>query len=159
MIAEHNPHIRVTVVDKSAARIAQWNSRHLPVHEPGLYDMVRRSRDGLKNKLSGRSPNLFFSTNIEQNLSEADLIFLSVNTPTKQSGIGAGKATDMGAFESATSTVAQYAAPGAIIVEKSTVPVRTAQMIRDIVSLLLPICKKMADHNRAAESPPSGRKL
>jgi UDPglucose 6-dehydrogenase len=80
---------------------------------------------------------LIFSTEVEKCISEADLIFLSVNTPTKLSGIGAGAATDLFSVELATQTIAEAAKPGAIIVEKSTVPCRTAKRIRDIVSSLL----------------------
>lgn len=139
MVALKNPQIRVTVVDKDAARISKWNSPHLPVHEPGLFDVVRSTRDGVQagDETHLRAPNLFFSTDVEKGIADADLVFLSVNTPTKVSGIGAGMATNMAAFESATRMVAQLASPGAIIVEKSTVPVQTAQMIREIVSLWL----------------------
>jgi UDPglucose 6-dehydrogenase len=146
VIALQNPHIDVTVVDKDAARIAKWNSRHLPVHEPGLYDVVRSARDGLRattiqpgatlgspSNISARGPNLFFSTEIAKAITEADLILLSVNTPTKTTGVGAGQATNMSALEGATRDIALAAKPGAIIVEKSTVPCRTAQIIRDTV--------------------------
>ena len=130
----------------NATRIAQWNSRHLPVHEPGLYDVVRSARDGTRStsfvvedgqagpaQLSARAPNLLFTTNIKDSIAEADVIFLSVNTPTKTTGIGAGQATNTSALESATRTVAMHAKAHAIIVEKSTVPARTAQIIRDTV--------------------------
>ena len=146
VIALQNPHLRVTVVDKDPKRIARWNSRHVPVHEPGLYDIVRSARDGTKATklliedksgncadLSARAPNLFFTTKIEDTIAEADLIFLAVNTPTKTYGIGAGQATNIAAFEGATRTIAQCAKSGAIIVEKSTVPCRTAQTIRETV--------------------------
>lgn len=102
MIALQNPHIRVTVVDTNAARIAQWNSKHLPVHEPGLYDVIRSARDGTRStsfpleegqkgpaQLPARAPNLFFTTNLKGPIAEADIVFLSVNTPTKTTGIGA----------------------------------------------------------------------
>jgi UDPglucose 6-dehydrogenase len=124
-------------------------SKHPPIHEPGLRDVLRVARDGtratsvpteeglgLKVNLPARQPNLFFSTDVERCISEADLIFLSVNTPTKLSGIGAGSATDLYAVELATRTIAEAAKPGAVIVEKSTVPCRTAKRIRDIVSAL-----------------------
>lgn len=146
MIALQNPHIRVTVVDKDPAKIRKWNSKHLPVHEPGLYDVVRAGRDGTRHThLSGdatrpnqvewpaRRANLFFSTDVRYHISEADIIFLGVNTPTKLHGIGAGSATNLSALEGATREVALAAKPGAIIVEKSTVPCRTAQILRDIV--------------------------
>ena len=130
----------------NAERIAQWNSRHLPVHDPGLYDVVRSARDGTRSttflleerqnglaQLSARAPNLFFTTNIGDSIAEADIVFLSVNTPKKTTGIGAGQATNTSALESATRTVATHAKEGAIIVEKSTVPCRTAQIVRDTV--------------------------
>lgn len=147
VIALQNPHISVSVVDKDTTRIARWNSKHLPIHEPGLHDIVRSARDGLRSasialdevpsspsEVSARAPNLSFSTAIARSISEADVIFLSVNTPTKTMGIGAGQATNMSALEGATRDIAISAKPGAIIVEKSTVPCRTAQIIRDTVS-------------------------
>lgn len=159
MIALQNPHIRVTVVDMNAARIAQWNSRHLPVHEPGLYDVIRSARDGTRStsflleegqkgpaRLPARAPNLFFTTNLKDPIAEADIVFLSVNTPTKTTGIGAGQATNTSALESATRTVAMHAKERAIIVEKSTVPCRTAQIIRDTVrSTFKDFCGPPAD--------------
>lgn len=145
MIALKNPDIHVSVVDLNESRIQSWNSKHLPVHEPGLDIVVRVARDGIKQTLQRnhcsedntsqpRTPNLVFSTNVQDYVSEADIVFISVNTPTKSSGIGAGSATDLSAFESAVVAVAQYLKPGAILVEKSTVPCGTAQLIRDIVS-------------------------
>ena len=152
VIALQNPNVRVTVVDRDAARIARWNSKHLPVHEPGLYDVVRSARDGLRatsiyigapstspSDMSARAPNLFFSTDIAKAIAAADLILLSVNTPTKMTGIGAGQATNMSALEGATRDIAVSAKPGAIVVEKSTVPCRTAQIIRDTVSQPSPL--------------------
>jgi UDPglucose 6-dehydrogenase len=149
VIALQNPHIRVTVVDKDAERIARWNSRHLPVQEPGLYEVVRAARDGFRatsmnpgaspgsaSNNPTRDPNLFFSTDITEAIAEADIILLSVNTPTKMTGVGAGQATNMAALESAVRDIALTAKPRAIVVEKSTVPCRTAQMIRDTVCTL-----------------------
>lgn len=117
------------------------------MHEPGLSEVVKCTRDGVRsyNDSQLRAPNLFFTTTIEESIADADLIFLAVNTPTKVSGIGAGMATNMAAFESATRMVAQLASPGAIIVEKSTVPVQTAQMIREIVSCLRNSFRGLAD--------------
>jgi UDPglucose 6-dehydrogenase len=145
VIAFQNPSIRVTVVDKDAGRIRKWNSQHLPIHEPGLNDIVRVARDGTnatnieienehKFRMPHREQNLFFSTEVAKCISEADIVFLSINTPTKITGIGAGAATNMVALEGATREIAIAAKPGAIIVEKSTVPCRTAQIIRDTVS-------------------------
>ena len=155
VIAFQNPNIRVTVVDKDAGRIRKWNSQHPPIHEPGLNEIVRVARDGTNVtkvtadgastiELPARQQNLFFSTDVAKCVSEADIVFLSVNTPTKMTGIGAGAATNMVALEGATRDIAIAAKPGAIIVEKSTVPCRTAQIVRDTVSApvlwFIPIC-------------------
>ncbi|KAK0621933.1 UDP-glucose 6-dehydrogenase [Bombardia bombarda] len=154
VIAYNNPHIQVTVVDKDETRIRRWNSRHPPIYEPGLQDILRTARDGthqrpytstwhgstresLSNWLE-RKPNLFFTTDIAQCISEADIVMIAVNTPTKTRGSGAGSATDMTAFEAVTAVVAQHARPGAIIVEKSTVPCRTAQFVQDTLLLHRP---------------------
>ncbi|OCL04605.1 nucleotide sugar dehydrogenase [Glonium stellatum] len=150
VIAFQNPSIQVSVVDLDEARIRKWNSRHLPVHEPGLIEVVRVSRDGTKATeialgnenekvfLPSREPNLRFSTNVSECVAAADVVFVSVNTPTKSSGIGAGAATNLVALESAMTSVAQAAKPGAIIVEKSTVPCGTARTIREILTLYRP---------------------
>ena len=99
---------------------------------------MRIARNGVKNSdgaaEAGRMHNLFFSTEVQKCVEQADIVFMSVNTPTKTSGIGAGFATNLVALEGATSSVAAWAKPGAIIVEKSTVPCRTAQMVRQTVS-------------------------
>lgn len=153
VIAFQNPHIKVTVVDRDVTRIRRWNSRHPPIYEPGLHDIVRIARDGgRETTVSGqpsdetsvsekgetsvarREPNLFFSTDVAGHIAEADIVLVAVNTPTKERGVGAGSATDMTAFEAVTGFVAQYAREGAIIVEKSTVPCRTAQLVADTVS-------------------------
>lgn len=157
VIAFQNPHIKVTVVDKDAARVRKWNSKHPPIHEPGLSNIVRVARDGTlvttitinertgaTVKIPARNPNLVFSTEFVKCVSEADIVFLGVNTPTKVTGIGAGRATNMVSLENATREIAICAKPGAIIVEKSTVPCRTAQMIRDTVkpTFLLVVLRK-----------------
>lgn len=155
VVAFQNPHIQVTVVDRDATRIRRWNSLHPPIYEPGLHDIIRIARDGgratkVSNEptsdsegsgaeegefeLQERLPNLFFSTDIPKHVGEADIVLVAVNTPTKYRGVGAGSATDMTAFEAVTANVAQYAREGAIIVEKSTVPCRTAQLVADTVS-------------------------
>jgi UDPglucose 6-dehydrogenase len=134
------------VVDKDVGRIRKWNSQHPPIHEPGLNEVVRVARDGTNAttatidgkftaELPARQQNLFFSTEVAKCVSEADIVFLSVNTPTKMTGIGAGAATNMVALEGATKDIALAAKPGAIIVEKSTVPCRTAQIVRDTVRI------------------------
>lgn len=85
VIADHCPDIQVTIVDINETRIHQWNQLSLPIYEPGLEEIVNRCR--------GR--NLFFSTDIDQHIKEAEIIFVSVNTPTKKTGIGAGMAADL----------------------------------------------------------------
>lgn len=129
VIANRNADIEVTVVDLNAKRIAAWNSPNLPIYEPNLYEIVKPARDG-----EDRSPNLFFSTDVDSAIAGADLIFVSVNTPTKTTGLGAGSASDVGYVESAVRMIAAVATSDKIIVEKSTVPCRTAENIRDILA-------------------------
>ncbi|KAL0945764.1 hypothetical protein HGRIS_012053 [Hohenbuehelia grisea] len=125
VIALKCPHIQVTIVDLNQARVDAWNSPDfkLPIYEPGLEDVVRQAR--------GR--NLFFSTNVDKAILEADLIFVSVNTPTKKSGVGAGFAADLNYVELATRRIAAVAESNKIVVEKSTVPCRTAESMRTIL--------------------------
>ncbi|KAG8814999.1 UDP-glucose 6-dehydrogenase 1 [Serendipita sp. 401] len=125
VIALKCPHIKVTIVDLNQARIDAWNSSdyNLPIYEPGLERVVRETR--------GR--NLFFSTDVDGAIQEADLIFVSVNTPTKKSGIGAGYAADLNYVEKATRRIARTATTSKIVVEKSTVPCRTAESMRTIL--------------------------
>lgn len=123
MIAAKCPHIRVDVVDLNADRIAAWNSDELPIYEPGLDELVQQAR--------GR--NLFFSTAVKECIHDADIIFVSVNTPTKTFGVGAHKAADLRFVESVARTIAEVAEEPKIIVEKSTIPVRTAQAIQTIL--------------------------
>lgn len=115
--------IDVTIVDLNESRIAAWNSDHLPIYEPGLDKIV----------FERRGKNLFFTTQVEQSVLEADLIFVSVNTPTKKSGLGAGFAADLAYVESATRQIADVAKSSKIVVEKSTVPCRTAESMRTIL--------------------------
>ncbi|XP_063239609.1 UDP-glucose 6-dehydrogenase [Bacillus rossius redtenbacheri] len=117
------PNIVVTVVDKSRDRIAQWNSDKLPIYEPGLDEVVKQCR--------GR--NLFFSTDVNTAIKEADLIFISVNTPTKTSGNGRGRAADLKYVEGAARMIAEVATSSKIVVEKSTVPVKAAESILTIL--------------------------
>jgi UDPglucose 6-dehydrogenase len=124
MIALKAPDITVTVVDMNAARIAAWNSAELPIYEPGLEDVVKQCR--------GR--NLFFSTQVKAVIKEADFIFVAVNTPTKTYGVGAGRAADLRYIEAVARTIAEVAEGPKIIVEKSTIPVKTAETIKDILA-------------------------
>eukprot|EP00897_Mesotaenium_endlicherianum_P010258 jgi/Mesen1/9260/ME000006S09261 len=124
MIALKCPHIQVVVVDISKPRIAAWNSEDLPIYEPGLFEVVKECR--------GR--NLFFSTEVEKYVKESDIIFVSVNTPTKTRGLGAGKAADLTYWESAARMIAEVSTSDKIVVEKSTVPVKTAEAIEKILT-------------------------
>ncbi|MFZ4483482.1 MAG: UDP-glucose 6-dehydrogenase [Chthoniobacterales bacterium] len=123
MIAAKCPDIEVTVVDPNDARIAAWNSDELPVYEPGLDDVVRGAR--------GR--NLHFKTDVEGAIRTADIIFVCVGTPTKKYGIGAGRAADLRYIESAARMIAAVAEGPKIIVEKSTIPVKTAEAMLTIL--------------------------
>ncbi|MDD5705655.1 MAG: nucleotide sugar dehydrogenase [Kiritimatiellae bacterium] len=123
MIALKCADCRVTVVDINAARIAAWNSDHLPIYEPGLDEVVKRCR--------GR--NLFFSTDVERGIAESDIIFVSVNTPTKTFGQGAGMAADLQYWEQTARQIQRCARGDKIVVEKSTLPVRTAAAMARIL--------------------------
>ena len=123
VIALKCPEVTVTIVDISEQRIAAWNSDNLPIYEPGL-DKVVQAR---------RGKNLFFSTDIDTAIQEADIIFVAVNTPTKKVGIGAGKAADLTYWELAARRIAQVAESPKIVVEKSTVPIRTAEAISAVL--------------------------
>jgi UDPglucose 6-dehydrogenase len=124
MIALKAPKIEVRVVDMNAARIAAWNSKTLPIYEPGLDDVVKKTR----------GKNLHFSTDVIGGIKAADIIFVAVNTPTKTYGVGAGRAADLRFIESVARTIAEHANGPKIIVEKSTIPVKTAETIKDILS-------------------------
>ena len=124
MIALKAHDIEVHVVDMNAERIAAWNSDQLPIYEPGLKDVVTERR----------GKNLFFSTNVHAVIKAADIIFVAVNTPTKTYGVGAGRAADLRFIESVARTIAEVATTPKIIVEKSTIPVKTAETIKDILS-------------------------
>ena len=126
VLAKHCPNIQVTVTDHNLERINDWNSidlSKLPIYEPGLDEIV--------NKYRGK--NLHFSSEVEKNISIADMIFISVNTPTKTKGVGAGKASDIKWVEACARQVANNAKNHTIIVEKSTLPVRTAEVIKNIL--------------------------
>lgn len=124
MIALKAPDIEVRVVDMNAARIAAWNSDTLPIYEPGLVEVVRQAR--------GR--NLFFTTEVTAAIEMSDIIFVAVNTPTKTYGVGAGRAADLRFIESVARTIAEVSTSPKIIVEKSTIPVKTAETIKDILA-------------------------
>lgn len=132
VLSAKNPEIKVFVVDLNQSRIDAWNSDQLPIYEPGLLDIVRLARDGL----DGRKPNLFFSSDVDRAIKDSDLIFISVNTPTKSAGAGANKALDLTYIELAARQIAEVSVSDKIIVEKSTVPCGTAQTLRDIFAEL-----------------------
>jgi UDPglucose 6-dehydrogenase len=124
VIAKHCPQHRIVVVDINEARIAAWNSDRLPIFEPGLDEVVRCTRN----------QNLFFSTEIDQNIADADIIFVSVNTPTKSFGQGAGRAADLQYWEKTARQILENSKSPKIVVEKSTLPVRTAEAMEYILN-------------------------
>ena len=139
VIASNCPELKVDVIDINEERIKAWNSddfSNLPVFEPGLADIIKKQR----------GKNLFFSNNIEQCISEADIIFISVNTPTKTQGIGAGYASDLKWIESSARQIAKYATNHTVVVEKSTLPVKTAETIKTILSSSEEEGKKNSDN-------------
>ena len=132
VIANNCPEVFINIVDIDEIKINAWNSedlKNLPVYEKGLDTLLKKVR----NK------NLFFSTNISEEISKADLIFICVNTPTKKSGLGAGKASDLKYIELCSRQIAKHSKGKTIVVEKSTVPVKTAKVIEDILLSLIHI--------------------
>jgi UDPglucose 6-dehydrogenase len=125
VIAQKNPQIKITVVDANHKRIEAWNGplENLPVYEPGLAEVVKEAR--------GR--NLFFSDDISGNIEKAEMIFMAVNTPTKIEGEGAGMAADLRYVEASARDIARYSKSDKIVIEKSTLPVRTAEKIKEIL--------------------------
>lgn len=124
VIAAHCPQYKVTVVDIDHARIVAWRSDRLPIYEPGLDEVVKRAR--------GR--NLFFSTDVGSAIRAADVIFVAVNTPTKTFGHGAGRAPDLRYWEDTARHILHHAERDTIVVEKSTLPVRTAEAMLRILN-------------------------
>jgi UDPglucose 6-dehydrogenase len=124
VIAKNCPQHRIVVVDVNEEKIAAWQSDELPIYEPGLDEVVRCAR--------GR--NLFFSTEINKNIAEADIIFVSVNTPTKTFGQGAGRAADLQFWEKTARQILENSSESKIVVEKSTLPVRTAEAMERILN-------------------------
>ena len=131
VIADKCPNISINVVDKNSERIELWNSANLkllPIYEPGLDEIIARCR----------GKNLTFSSEIKEKISSADMIFISVNTPTKTKGIGAGQASDLKWIEACAREVATFAQGHTIVVEKSTLPVKTAEVIKNILEASQP---------------------
>ena len=126
VFADKCPHLTINVVDLNEERIEAWNScdlDKLPIFEPGLDEKIKKCR----NK------NLYFSSKVEKYISTADIVFISVNTPTKTKGVGAGKASDLKWVEACARQVAKFASGYTIVVEKSTLPVKTAEVIKTIL--------------------------
>ena len=123
MIAKKCSNINVTVVDINEERINAWQSDNLPIYEPGLYDVVQESI----------GKNLFFSTDVDSAIKKADIIFVSVNTPTKTFGEGAGRASDLQYWELCARRIKEVSESDKIIVEKSTLPVRTAEAMERVL--------------------------
>ncbi|MDC3029605.1 nucleotide sugar dehydrogenase, partial [Prochlorococcus sp. AH-716-P13] len=126
VIASKCPNILVNVVDINKKRIDLWNSddlKKLPIYEPGLDNIIKKNR----------GKNLIFSSDVAKEIALADMIFISVNTPTKTSGIGAGQASDLKWVEASAREVAKFATGHTIVVEKSTLPVKTAEVIKSIL--------------------------
>jgi UDPglucose 6-dehydrogenase len=125
VIALKCPHINVTVVDANQDKIKEWNGplNELPIYEPGLADVVKQAR--------GR--NLFFSDDVAGNIEKAEMIFMAVNTPTKTEGEGAGMKADLRNIEACSRDIAKYSKKDKIVIEKSTLPVRTAEKIKEIL--------------------------
>ena len=126
VIANNCPNIQINIVDINKQRIDLWNSEdlnNLPIYEPGLDEIIEKCR----NK------NLHFSVDLEKSIASSDMVFISVNTPTKTKGVGAGKAIDLKWVEASARQIAQYAKGYTIVVEKSTLPIRTAETIKEIL--------------------------
>ncbi len=126
VISRHCPDIEVNVVDINEERIIKWNDKNLdnlPIYEPGLKEIIKECR----------GVNLHFSNDIKKHIENADLIFISVNTPTKTKGLGAGQASDLKWIDSSAREISKYSRGRTIVVEKSTLPVKTAQTIKEIL--------------------------
>jgi UDPglucose 6-dehydrogenase len=125
MIAHKCPQYKVTVVDVDKDKIAAWQTDDLPIYEPGLLELVK----------SARGKNLFFTTDIDKGIKEAEIIFISVNTPTKTFGEGAGKSADLQYWEKTARDILRASESDKIVVERSTLPVKTATAMERILSL------------------------
>ena len=138
VFADKCPNLQINVVDNNEDRILNWNNSDLsklPIYEPGLATIIGRCR--------GR--NLHFSNSVEEKIRGADMVFISVNTPTKTKGIGAGKASDLKWVEACARQVAKFSSGHTIVVEKSTLPVKTAEVIKSILKAPKNINKKDKD--------------
>ncbi len=126
VLADKCPNLKVNVVDTNKKRIALWNNKdlsNLPIYEPGLSEIIGRAR----------GKNLFFTSDVEESLKIADMVFISVNTPIKKKGIGAGQACDLRWVEASARQIAKFCTGKTIVVEKSTLPVKTSEVIEEIL--------------------------
>ena len=126
VIANECPHIKVVVVDQDKNKIKSWNNKslnELPIYEPGLKELIKNTR----NK------NLFFSEDIDKAINDSDMIFMAVNTPTKKTGKGKGFAADLSSVEACAKRIALKSKSNKIVIEKSTLPVRTAEKIKEVL--------------------------
>lgn len=125
VIALKCPEIKITVVDSNLERINAWNGplENLPIYEPGLSEVIEKTR----------GKNLFFSDNISETIDSSEMIFMAVNTPTKTEGEGAGMAADLSFIESCARDIAKFSKSDKIVIEKSTVPIRTAEKIKEVL--------------------------
>ena len=126
VFAENCPDIKFTIVDKNSEKIKAWNGdiNNLPIYEPGLKEIIEKTRD----------KNLFFSTNIDEAILNAEIIFIAVNTPTLTEGPGAGFGADLRYIISCAEQIAKVAKSDKIIIEKSTVPIKTAEKLNEVLS-------------------------
>ncbi|KAK9777071.1 hypothetical protein AB5N19_12400 [Seiridium cardinale] len=131
VIAQQRPDIQVTIVDRNEERIAAWKTDELPIREPGLLETVKVARDGLG---TSRNSNLHFTTQMKESIQRADTIIVSVDTPTKTKGIGAGFAADTSRLEEVIMSIAKFARSDKIVVEKSTAPVGTGYFLRNLLN-------------------------
>lgn len=123
ILALNCPNIKVIVADISQRQIDRWNSEHLPIYEPGLTEVIEKVRD----------VNLFFTVDVDAAIQECEMIFVSVNTPTKKNGVGAGRAADLKNWELAARNIAAKSNSSKIVIEKSTLPVRTAHSMKRVL--------------------------
>jgi UDPglucose 6-dehydrogenase len=126
VLADKCPNLKVNVVDTNKKRIALWNNKDLsklPIYEPGLSEIIGRAR----------GKNLFFTSDVDESLKNADMVFISVNTPIKKKGIGAGQACDLRWVEASARQIARCCKGKTIVVEKRTLPVKTAEVIAEIL--------------------------
>ena len=148
VIADRCPKILVNIVDVDEKKINAWNEKdykNLPVYEPGLESLLKKTR----NK------NLFFSNKVNEEITKADVVFICVNTPTKKNGIGAGKASDLKWIEQCARQISKYAKGHTVVVEKSTVPVKTKiQSVKSMSSIIVVLAISITINPKIIEVAP-----